>query len=200
MAPSDREVWSAEHADRRADDGRSSRQPSRQPPRRPARHNAARPPEEQRPTGPERPREVRTAIVLLVVLGAVLSFVGAISIAFAELTGRELRQLVVESGQTMPIEDDQFTMLIRITGGIILAVGIAHAVAAHGVRKARSWGRIVGYVAAGIVAAICLIAAVQGLTDVSSIVLLAAAVGAIAFLAQRPVSDYLSPERRKESS
>lgn len=193
MTPNDRGGWSNRWTARRGDGDRAGRQP----PRRPARPTI-RQPEESKDGGPERPRELRTAIVLLVILGAVLSFLGALSIAFADLAATQLSDVMAESGQDVPIDGDQFGTLVRIVGGVILLLGIGHAVAVHGLRRRAQWGRIVAYVSAGIVTAFCLMAAVQGLTDVTTIVLLAAAVGAIAFLAQGPVSEHLRTDRRKE--
>lgn len=142
-----------------------------------------------------RPREATIALILLVVLGGLLSFMGVITFWMAGEAADQFRSAAAANGMEFPFTENQITAILRVMSALILIVGLGNALGAHGLRRRKAWGRVVGIVFASIPAALFLLGAAMGLTDVTTLILLGISVGAVAFLAQKPVKDYLAPQR-----
>lgn len=140
-----------------------------------------------RPAAGTLPREVRTASVLLLGVGVLLTVSGVTGLVLREEAVQALAEQDTASGLD-PAQLERLTLIasviVLVLGGLLLGAGI-------GVRRGKQWARITAFAACGVTIMITAIGVFAG-AGLLTVVLLGAAVGAVALLMQGSVGPFFA--------
>lgn len=135
------------------------------------------------------PREVRIASALLTALGALLTVNAVLAVLY-----RDDLQAATQEDVGSLLRPDQVSTILVGAAVLLCVVGGLCILAAAQIRRGRQWGRVLAFVAAGILILFTAIGAMAG-AGLLAVVLLGAAVGVVALLMQASVAPFFERGR-----